>query len=86
MDVKIEAPRKFRVQIGEQIYEITKPKMAHQVKLEGLIKRAQQDSSSLLEPMIDYVSELGLPKEVILEMEQDDFTLLVEKLSGSKKN
>lgn len=86
MEFKVNAPGKLKVLVGEQTYELTKPKMGQQIELEKAIKACEADKSSLLLPMIKWVASLGMPEEVCMDMDQETFMELVTYISGSKKN
>lgn len=85
MEFKIDEPKLLKIIIGEKTYEIKKPRMAHQKQLESDIKEAEQGKTSTFQPMINYLVGLGLPEDVVLDLEQDIFSDLISHLTGLKK-
>lgn len=86
MDFKTSKPGSIKVTVDGQEYSLAKPTMGQQIELEKAIKACEADKSSLLEPMVKWVSALGLPEAVAMSFDQESFMDLVAYISGSKKN
>lgn len=80
---EIKEKTKLKLSIYGQEYEISKPTYGQTSLLQEKLKGDGEKNS--MSVMKEFVSELGLPTEVIDAMELDHFLALVEHISGSKK-
>jgi hypothetical protein len=46
----------------------------------------KQKNEDDLEPALDMLENLGLPKEVAYELEPDHLNVIIENIAGAKKN
>ncbi len=73
-----------KVKIYGEWYEVKQPTVKDAITMTKKSKEAPTEEA--LVEMAEYVSSLGIPKEVINEMETDHFIQLVQYLTqGSKK-
>lgn len=86
MSFTLEKKSAEKVNIYGKEYSLTKPTVRQTEKLQEDIKNSKEDESASFKLMKKWVEDLGLPGEVIMDMELDHFVKLVEHLSGSKKN
>lgn len=86
MEFKAKPSLKLKIVIGDKSFEIEKPKMRHQIDLEKATRAAQLENKPILEPMIEWIVGLGMPRDAALDMDQEQFLELVSYVSGSKKN
>lgn len=74
--------RKLDVKFEGKIYELTYPSV--QMGLEYDEKYKKQEKSDT-EIMIEFVEELGLPREVAIQLEDFQFVKLVQELRKAPK-
>jgi hypothetical protein len=86
MSFVLEKKSVEKVNIYGKEYSLSKPTVRQTEKLQEEIKLSKDDQSASFGLMKKWVEGLGLPGEVIMDMELDHFVSLVEHLSGSKKN
>ena len=72
----------YRVKVDETIYELKKPSV--KVFKEYSDKFAG-DSEDKITPVVEFLSQLGLPKDIGWEMEPDWLFQMVDDLTGKKK-
>jgi len=79
-----------RTELGVTLYgerHVMRPPTVDEVEtLQVKLKKLGSDSVESFGLMKSFVSDLGLPKDVVGKMESGHFTTLVEYLSGTKKN
>ncbi len=79
---EIKEKTKLKLSIYGSEYEISKPTYGQTSALQEKLKgEGDKESMSLMK---NFVSSLGLPEEVINEMELDHFLALIEHISGKK--
>ncbi len=86
MEFKVKDAGKIMVTAGEANYEIKTPRMFHQLDLEKRLKNTDGGEHSSALVMIDWVASLGMPREVLLDMEQATFLELFNAILGVKKS
>lgn len=76
----------LKVKLDGNVHSLRKPTV---VEVEGLnlkIDKLEKNSVESFKLMKSFVSEMGMPEDVIDGMETDQFVTLVEYITGSKKN
>lgn len=89
MEIALKPSEKLNVKIGDQTYLLSKPKMRDNLALEKALLEAKDSKAMSVDVMVSWVEGLGLPREVILDLEQESFVELIEKIQStmtSKKN
>lgn len=76
----------LEVKLYGEKYSMRPPSVDEVETLQSKLKKLGDDSVESFGLMKSFVSELGLPKDVVGKMESGHFTTLVEYLSGTKKN
>lgn len=86
MEFKSKSTSTIKVMIDDTTYELRKPKISEIVGYRKELKEGQGNEDSI-NSTIDWLVGLGLPKEIILELDQDVFLELVEYVAeaSSKK-
>jgi hypothetical protein len=74
----------LKVKIYEKEYEIKKPTVRQVQCLQEALK--DEDQSRSMKALCSFFVELGLPEDVVLDLELDALTKLGEYVNGSKKN
>lgn len=82
MEFKVEK-KSIRVKIGDQAYEVKVPSVMQQKSLQAKLADGGQEKS--IDIMTDHLIALGLPAEVINELDVDSFLELYEFIHMPKK-
>lgn len=81
---EIKKREPITVKIYDVEYKVNRPKVSSFESLQVSLKKDDANNVSI---MRDFLVGLGLPLEVLIDLEVDEFNLLVEYLiSTSKKN
>lgn len=75
---------KIKLSIYGSEYEISKPTYGQTQNLQERLKTEGEKESMKI--MRDFVISLGLPEDVLNNLELDHFLALIEHISGAKKN
>ena len=84
--IDIKTLFKMDMDIRGKVYTINKPSLGKQSEYEQALKLAEKDGTSVFKLMIGYAVSLGLPMEIASELTNEEYTLVMEYLNGSKKN
>ena len=82
-DFNIEKKDSLTVGLYGQTYRLSRPTVKQQIKFERKLANSNKDSE--LPVIIDYVKGLGMPEEVLDEMQADHFVKLLEYIGGKGK-
>ncbi len=83
-DFNIEKKDTLSVGLYGETYRLSRPTVKQQIKFEKSLADSGKDTEQL--PLIiDYVKTLGMPEEVIDEMQADHFVKLLEYIGGKGK-
>lgn len=74
--------RTYNVKIFGEVYELRKPKLGEQDALEAEL--AKEDGRKI-GVLIEYFGKLGLPEDVVRELDSDEMVELIEFLASKKK-
>lgn len=83
MEFKVEK-KSIRVIIGDSTHEMKVPSVMQHVKVRKDIAAAKPEDSIVV--MAEYLTMLGLPKEVVESLDSDTFLDLYTFIHSSKKN
>lgn len=81
----MDKPTGIKLKLGEKEYELRRPKMGDQIWLSEELKKVKGDDASELLVTVAYLERLGISREVIDDLDPDDF-LTALKTAGAKKN
>lgn len=84
MEFKLEARAKTTIDIYGSQYEVSKPRVGQIDLLNEDLKKVSNDSDKI-KVMIHFIASLGIPEDVVTNLEMDHFTELCEYLASSKK-
>lgn len=82
MDFKLDKKPKYKIEIYGQTYELAKPQVCQIAEFKNKMSAKEHDEIELTQ---EFISKLGIPLEVIKEMDADDFGALVEFITNPKK-
>lgn len=77
---------KLAIKIYGKEFSINKPTVGQAEKIQSDLEAAKDDSKKTYSIIKSFLMSLGLPLEVIINLEIDHFTELVEFVIGVKKN
>lgn len=80
-DFEIEKPKKIKISIYGETYELDKPRVKQTEEFQRLIEDAGEKNE--LSMMKSFLEKLGLPNEASDEMQMDHFKKLVEFITGA---
>lgn len=83
MEFKVES-KKIKVTMGDNAYEMKVPSVLKMRECQE--KLSQAEPTKVLDVIVDYLKDLGLPQEVIMELDYDTFLDLYGFVNGAKKN
>lgn len=86
MDLDLGKRTIFRVKFEGKTYDVRKPSVKEVGLFNRKLKEAGNDEYSQLDATKAWVSSLGMPEEVIEQLEMEQFNTLLETVSGLKKN
>lgn len=78
MEILVKPREKLKVKIDGEAYDINKPLVKDQMKLELALKESEKTSN--YKPLIEWCVSLGFKEEIILNLENDQLMDLVSKL------
>lgn len=81
--LEIKQKTKLTVKIYDQSYEMNKPTFSQVANMQ--LKIEEEGEKKALFIMRDFIHALGLPLEVIDELEVDQVISLIQYVSGDKK-
>lgn len=85
MDKFVSKPKaKMIVEVDGTTYELTKPTVAMKQDLSLKLNSKDAKAPNTTDCLVSFVASLGLPKEVIESMDEDNFIELVEFISKKK--
>jgi hypothetical protein len=80
-DFVIPEKKKFKLSIYGQTFTMTKPTVSQAEELDALLKAAgDNEKLSLMRSVFD---KLGLPMDFTKDMDMDDFSKMVEFITGA---
>lgn len=82
MEFKVEK-KSIRVVVGEKSYNVSVPSVSKQKEIQNKIKEAGETGS--LDIMCEHLVSLGLPSDVVNELDADTFLDLYEFIHTPKK-
>lgn len=80
-DFVIPEKKTFKLSIYGQTFQMTKPTVGQAEELDSLMKAAQDNEKLLL--MRQVFDKLGMPMDFTKQMDMDDFSKLVEFITGA---
>lgn len=80
-DFVIPEKKKFKLSIYGQTFTMTRPTVSQAEELDSLMRSAKDNEKLLL--MRNVFDKLGLPLDFTKEMDMEDFTKLVEFITGA---
>ncbi len=83
MDFEIKRKAQVKVKIYDQEFAIRKPTVGELEGMDTEIRGAQGDSIKI---MRKYMVALGMPEQILNDLEADHFVELFQFLNGTKKN
>ena len=83
MEFKVES-KKIKITIGDKSYDMKLPSVMKMQDMQAKLKDAESDK--VIPLMADYLKDLGLPNDVVMELDYDTFLDLYSFVNGSKKN
>lgn len=82
MEFKVEK-KSIRVVIGDKNYDVKVPSVAQQKAIQAKIK--ESESSNSIDIMSEHLVSLGLPLEIVNDLDADTFLELYEFIHTPKK-
>lgn len=87
MEFKSESKIKATLSIGDVVYKIKAPSLGKSTQLFEDLEANKSDIKKVSEMMVSFISDLGeIPKEKIMELDNEMFNELFSYVVGSKKN
>jgi len=86
MDLDLGKRTVFKVKYEGETYDVKKPSVKEVSLFNRKLKEAGKDEYAQLDATKAWISGLGMPANVIEELEMEQFNLLLESISGLKKN
>jgi len=83
--VKIEKKEKKKYEIFGTVYDVERPKMRQIAEFEIKRQGCGEDSVKMYECARGFLEKLGIPEDVVDDLEPDDMNLIIEDISGAKK-
>jgi len=77
--------RRLQVKVGTETYKVLFPTARQVEQFDSKYKPVQKDQNKSLELIFDFLEALGMPKKVSEELDVENLTILLETLSGKKK-
>lgn len=75
---KLSTKKIIKVLVDDKEFQVRKPNVSDQKRLSDMQKGLSQDSPEQIDVMINWISSLGLPKEIVEQMDQSDLVKLIE--------
>lgn len=85
MELQLKASPKLKVVYEEKEYFLGIPNMGQRIELEKKLKEVSTSGASANEVLIDFISGCGIPKDVLMGMEEELIDQLVQALAPKKK-
>ena len=85
MELNLGSTSKIKVIWNGVDYYARKPKTQELIDLESKSEVAKNNNAKTTEVMIEFLISLGLPREMILDLDVDALGMLIEGLMPSKK-
>jgi len=87
MEINLTDKKLVKLKLPHKEVMLRRPKIKEQLQLDADIKKAEESKSSMHEPLISMLLQLGdWTREDIVDMEMDDLMHIVSVLTGAKKN
>lgn len=86
MSLNINPPEKLKITCGDKEYFARRPTLTEAVKVGEKVSAAKDDSWQIMDIAIEFMVELGLPKEFVLGLELDSFQDVFDALVPKKKS
>lgn len=82
MEIDLGVKPSVKVKLGTDCFDMSVPSVKNSMEFSKLVESCSDDFSRT-ELFVDFMSKLGLPKEVIEELSLQQLTMLSEGLMGS---
>lgn len=82
-EFNIEKKETLTVGLYGETYKLSRPTVKQQIKFERSLSKTDKDLELSL--IIEYVKNLGMPQDVLDEMQADHFVKLLEYIGGKGK-
>lgn len=87
MEFKSESRIKATLLIGDVVYKVKAPSLGMSTRLYEDLADNRSDVKKVSDMMVTFISDLGsIPKEQLMELENELFNELFSYIVGSKKN
>lgn len=81
----LKEPTKVLISILGKEYSVRKPTIGEVEDNAEAAKGSENDPSATIKQVISFVSKLGIPVEVLRNLETEQLTEIMEYLNGTKK-
>lgn len=86
MELELKPSPKIKVTFEGQSYDLARPDMRARIAFEKLLKSSAEKSDvSPNEMVVDLIASCGIPKEVLLGMEEELLNQIFDALAPKKK-
>jgi len=81
----IKEPTKVLINILGKEYSVRKPTIGEVEENAEMAKGSDKDPSTTIKNVVAFVAKLGIPEDVLRNLETEQLTEIMEYLNGSKK-
>lgn len=85
-DLVIGEKKKKSITVRGQKIEMRRPSMKDQLVYEEALNKAQNKEGSAIKAMTDFLVNLGMPEELAMDFDSEEYGQVIEYLVSSKKN
>lgn len=83
--VEIKPSAKIILVLNGNEYPLTKPKMGMALEFEEKLESAKESGKGSLKIMIEFLTQCGLPKDIVQELDSDELEQVLKALVPTKK-
>lgn len=86
MELELKASPTIKVKYEGKSYDLSKPNMAARIEFEKAFKKMETSEESPNELVVNLIAACGIPKKILLSMEEDLLNQIFEALAPKKKD
>jgi hypothetical protein len=84
-EINLGQPTILKINYDGKAYEVRRPKFKELSDYQVRLSEAKSDDQKMMNEILDFLSGLGFPKDVALELEVDQLERLIEAVTAKKK-
>jgi hypothetical protein len=84
-EINLGQPTVLKINYGGKTYEVRRPRFKELSDYQVRLSQIKDDEQKMMNEILDFLANLGFPKDVSMELEVDQMERLIESVTSKKK-